>query len=61
MQKTKASNVKLDRVRKAVNDEYYTDYDFIDSEMDKFKKHFENKVIYLNCDDPIISNFYKFF
>ncbi|MBT1325041.1 hypothetical protein FCL73_02035 [Mycoplasma bovis] len=61
MQKTKASSVKLDRARKAVNDEYYTDYDFIDSEMDNFKKHFENKVIYLNCGDPIISNFYKFF
>lgn len=29
--------------------------------MDKFKKYFENKIIYLNCDDLIISNFYKFF
>lgn len=61
MQRTKATSAKLSAAKNAANDEFYTDYDFIDNEMDKFKKHFENKIIYLNCDDPTISNFYKFF
>ncbi|MCE6090978.1 hypothetical protein J7894_02980 [Mycoplasmopsis agalactiae] len=60
MQRTKATSAKLSAAKNAGNDEFYTDYDFIDNEMDKFKKHFENKIIYLNCDDPTISNFYKF-
>ncbi|EIN15190.1 N6-adenine DNA methyltransferase [Mycoplasmopsis agalactiae 14628] len=61
MQKTKANSTKLNRAKKQANDEYYTGYDFVDKEISRFKKHLENKIIYLNCDDPTISNFYKFF
>lgn len=43
------------------NDEYYTRRKDIDEELKYYEKHFINKVVYCNCDDPRMSNFYKYF
>ena len=43
------------------NDEFYTTYESIDSELIHYAKQLENKIILCNCDDPFESNFSKYF
>ncbi len=43
------------------NDEFYTQLSDIENELKHYKKHFKNKVIFCNCDDPFESNFFKYF
>ncbi|PAF54769.1 adenine-specific methyltransferase EcoRI family protein [Mycoplasmopsis agassizii] len=54
---TKAKNLK--------NDEFYTQYDDIQNEVNGYLEYdpnvFKDKVIFLPCDDPEWSNFTKFF
>lgn len=57
----KASNELLRKAKKFKNDEFYTQLSDIASELEHYKCHFRNKVVYCNCDDPRISNFYKYF
>lgn len=59
--KRKASNELLQKAKKFKNDEFYTQLSDIASELEHYKCHFKNKVVYCNCDDPTISNFYKYF
>ena len=49
---------KADRVK---NDEFYTQYEDIQKELNHYEKHFKGKVVLCNCDDPFESNFAKFF
>ena len=56
-----ATNKLLQEAKKAKSDEFYTQLSDIESELQHYKAHFENKVVYCNCDDPRISNFYKYF
>ncbi len=42
-------------------DEFYTELSMIEKELKHYKKHFENKVVLCNCDDPYESNFFKYF
>lgn len=42
-------------------DEFFTQLIDIESELQYYEKHFKNKVVYCNCDDPRISNFFKYF
>ena len=42
-------------------DEFYTQLNDIELELTHYKGHFENKTVYLNCDDPRDSNFYRYF
>ncbi len=30
-------------------------------ELRHYKKHFNNKIVFCNCDDPFESNFFKYF
>ena len=57
------SNFKqfLINAKKNKNDEFYTQLKDIENEMKYYKKHFENKIIFLNCDDPTTSQFYMYF
>lgn len=57
----KATNKLLQQAKKSKSDEFYTQLSDIESELQHYKKHFRNKVVYCNCDDPTISNFYKYF
>ncbi len=43
------------------NDEYYTQISDIEKELFHYKDFFENKTILCNCDDPRVSNFFRFF
>ena len=57
----KATNKLLQKAKKAKSDEFYTQLSDIESELQHYKSHFENKVVYCNCDDPQISNFFNYF
>ena len=59
--KVKLANANLNKARKQKNDEFYTQYIDIENELQHYKKHFKNKVVYCNCDDPRKSNFVKYF
>lgn len=54
-------NKKLHYAKKHKNDEFYTQLVDIERELIHYKKQLENKVIYCNCDNPLRSNFYKYF
>ena len=57
----KAQNSLLIKAKKNKNDEFYTQYSDIKRELQYYKEHFRDKVVYCNCDDPRISNFFKYF
>jgi hypothetical protein len=42
-------------------DEFYTQLSDIERELKHYKKHFKDKVVLCNCDDPRVSNFFHFF
>ncbi|CAL9385088.1 adenine-specific methyltransferase EcoRI family protein [Streptomyces sp. enrichment culture] len=42
-------------------DDFYTQLSDIEKELRHYKKHFKGKVVYLNCDDPRESEFFRFF
>lgn len=51
-------------LRKAKNnkkDEFYTQLSDIESELQHYKNHFKDKVVFCNCDDPMSSNFFNYF
>ena len=43
------------------NDEFYTQLSDIEKELKHYRKHFKGKVVYCNCDDPKVSNFFHYF
>ena len=45
----------------AKKDEFYTVLSDIEKELKHYKKHFKNKVVLCNCDDPRVSNFFHYF
>ena len=54
-------NRSLHAANRAKQDEFYTQLTDIEKELRHYRKHFKSKVVYCNCDDPTISNFYQFF
>ena len=56
-----ADNSNLQQANKAKQDEFYTQLTDIEKELRHYKKHFEGKIIFCNCDDPFESNFFKYF
>ena len=59
--KSRQSNASLSKARAAKNDEFYTRRESIEAELQHYFPHFRGKVVYCNCDDPKISEFYKYF
>ena len=57
----KAANLNLRKASTAKKDEFYTQLSDIERELKHYKKHFKDKVIYCNCDDPRVSNFFHYF
>lgn len=59
------ANKNLGAARKAKNDEFYTQFQDIQREVEAYveydKDTFRGKIIYCNCDDPFESNFFKYF
>lgn len=56
---TQHSNLRT--AKKVKKDEFYTQLTDISKEMKHYKNHFKDKVVYCNCDDPRVSNFFHFF
>ena len=54
-------NSNLHKAKAAKNDEFYTQLSDIENELRHYRKHFKDKTVFLNCDDPTESNFWKFF
>ena len=59
--KKKLSNKNLSKAKNTKNDEFYTQLQDIERELNHYKSHFKDKVIFLNCDDPEESHFWKYF
>jgi len=54
-------NKKLAQAKSSKKDEFYTQLPDIERELKHYKKHFKGKVVYCNCDDPRVSNFFHYF
>ena len=54
-------NTNLHAAKKAKNDEFYTRLEDIENELRHYKAHFRGKTILCNCDDPRVSNFFRYF
>ena len=54
------TNAKFHKAKKNKNDEFYTQLNTIEKELQYYIPHFRGKIIYLNCDKEW-SNFYKYF
>jgi hypothetical protein len=57
----RAANRNLMDARKAKKDEFYTQLPDIERELRHYKSQFKGKVVYCNCDDPRVSNFFHYF
>lgn len=56
-----AVNKNLSSAKKAKKDEFYTQLSDIENELRNYKRHFKDKMVFCNCDDPYESNFFKYF
>ena len=56
-----AKNADLGAAKTAKKDEFYTQLTDIEKEMRYYRKHFQDKTVLCNCDDPFESNFFKYF
>lgn len=57
----KSLNKTLNKASKSKNDDFYTQLNDIENELKHYKKYFKNKVVFCNCDDPRVSNFFHYF
>lgn len=57
----KVKNKNLQEAKFNKKDEFYTQLSDIERELKHYKKHFKDKVVYCNCDDPRVSNFFHYF
>ena len=61
MKKRIVDHTLLDKAKLNKKDEFYTQLIDIEKEMVYYTKHFKDKIIYCNCDNPKMSNFWKYF
>tara|TARA_B110001454_G_C12688449_1_gene421262 strand:- start:397 stop:1377 length:981 start_codon:yes stop_codon:yes gene_type:complete len=59
--KSKISNNKLHKAKNLKKDEFYTQLTDIERELSHYKNYLKNKIVYCNCDDPRVSNFFRYF
>jgi hypothetical protein len=57
----KVLNRSFQEAKKAREDEFYTQLTDIEQELRHYRKHFAGQVVYMNCDDPRVSNFFHYF
>ncbi len=61
MSNDKSKNAALHKAKKGKNDEFYTQLPVIESELGHYEEFFRGKTVLCNCDDPRVSNFFKYF
>ncbi|MFH1231710.1 MAG: adenine-specific methyltransferase EcoRI family protein [Planctomycetota bacterium] len=54
-------NRNLHSAKAAKRDEFYTQLPDIEKELSHYKEHFKRKIVFCNCDDPRVSNFFHYF
>ncbi len=57
----KQQNANLTLAKANKKDEFYTQLTDIERELRHYRHHFKDKVVLCNCDDPFVSNFFKYF
>ena len=57
----KGSIKYLHNAKSQKNDEFYTILADVEKELRHYKKHFKNKIVLCNCDDPRVSSFFHYF
>lgn len=55
------ANKNLHAAKNAKKDEFYTQLTDIENELKHYLHHFKNKVVYCNCYDSRVSNFFHYF
>lgn len=61
MSEIKNQHKLLKSAKENKKDEFYTQLCDIENELRHYKHHFKNKVVLCNCDDPRVSNFFRYF
>lgn len=56
-----SANISLCMAKSEKNDEFYTRHSDVEAELTHYAGHFAGKTVYLNCDDPARSAFWKYF
>lgn len=56
-----SGNSSMTEAKRSKNDEFYTRIEDIENELGHYAAHFRDKVVFLNCDDPEASNFWRYF
>lgn len=54
-------NKGLTNAKSIKNDEFYTQITDIEKELKHYKDHLKNAIVFCNCDDPVYSNFWRYF
>ena len=54
-------NKNLREAQRKKNDDFYTQLSDIENELRHYSGHFRGKIVYCNCDDPRVSNFFHYF
>lgn len=60
MSEKKSWNRNLHNAIRGKNDEFYTQISDIEKEIQNYKEHLKDKVIFCNCDDPEESHFWRY-
>ena len=56
-----SNNKNMHKAKVAKNDEFYTLYTDVEKELSLYSQYIKDKVIYCNCDNPYVSNFFRYF
>lgn len=56
-----SKNERMLKAKDTKFDEYFTEYRAISTEIPHYREHLKGKIIYCNCDDPVYSNFWRYF
>lgn len=56
-----SDNHNLNKAKARREDEFYTLYEDVESELSHYEPHFKDKTVYCNCDDPAMSEFWRYF
>lgn len=56
-----SQNQNLHEAMRQSRDEFYTQRSDIENELRHYAEHFRDTVVYCNCDDPRVSNFFHYF
>lgn len=57
----KRTNSNLHQAKRAANDEFYSRIEDVEAELYHYRTQFQDKTVYLNCDDPRWSAFWRYF